>query len=565
MKHSPEYQAIDPHVEPLFKLHKLSESEIMNKKIPPMRLVSSARDGPLYRMEKWISPYLTSLSQEYLQDEYLRDTPHLTDNLPSVSEILQNDSQDTDYNLFTLDVVQLYPSINPELCKLAIKTAMESSLCLDTNLKTAISAMLDLILSHSYIKYGNKDYRIKDGIPTGGCTSRQEADIFMHWLLFTHVAPNVDYWNELIVLWKRFIDDILGIWRGSESQFRQFLLDLNRLTSPFGIVFDGAQFGKSVTFLDVNVYLNEYNNLQFKLHIKPTDARRYLKTSSFHDPAIFKSVPLSQLLRVMNRNSTDESRNHDITRLKEDLGKSGYTKNQLSIAETKAKHKFENSNTDQHIDTDKPIILSTLYFKNTDKLRDLLHNLSDDIIIVTGDDNVKPILANKRGNNVGDKITRNKDLCSSSAITPRTRPQNQKCNARNCKSCQLISDTFAPVITSSYSHAVPETLNCKSRNVIYIAQCRLCTNSQGSNTGQTQQPLHKRINNHRSDFYNQPHKSALAYHSTQQHGGTLQLENYRFAILQQTRPTNLNRLENLYMAKFRCRTLGLNRSNILAV
>ena len=265
----------------------------------------------------------------------------------------------------------------------------------------------------------------------------------------------------------------------------------------------------------------------------------------------------------MNRNSTDETRINDVRQLKEDMKKSGYNTKQLSIAETKAKHKFENNTPVQQTNTNTPLILTTLYFKNSYKLRKLLHNLSEDLKIVTGDENIKPILANKRGRNLGDQVTRNKDFIDV-AFTTRTRPYNQKWKTRGCKTCSLLSDTFIPVKTNSYTHVVPENLTCKSKNVIYFAQCKLCRNSQGSYTGQTQQPLHKRINNHRWDFINQPSKSALAYHSTEQHGGTLNLNDFMFSILHQSQPTNLNRLENLYMEKFRCRTLGLNRCNIVA-
>ena len=113
MKHSPKYQSVDPHVEPLFKLHKLSRFDIDNKVIPPFRLVSSAHNGPLYRMEKWLSPYLSSLSQSYLGDEYLQDTPHLTSSLPVLNGKLMTFCETSNFNLSTLDVVQLYPSIDP--------------------------------------------------------------------------------------------------------------------------------------------------------------------------------------------------------------------------------------------------------------------------------------------------------------------------------------------------------------------------------------------------------------------------------------------------------------------
>ena len=64
-KLAPEYQPESPYAYPLFKIHKLSSSEIEDKKIPPSRLVHASKFGPLYRMEKWCSPYLTIISREF--------------------------------------------------------------------------------------------------------------------------------------------------------------------------------------------------------------------------------------------------------------------------------------------------------------------------------------------------------------------------------------------------------------------------------------------------------------------------------------------------------------------
>ena len=61
-KLAPEYQPESPYAYPLFKIHKLSEAEIQQKKVPPSRLVHASKFGPLYRMEKWASPYLTTIS-----------------------------------------------------------------------------------------------------------------------------------------------------------------------------------------------------------------------------------------------------------------------------------------------------------------------------------------------------------------------------------------------------------------------------------------------------------------------------------------------------------------------
>lgn len=158
---------------------------------------------------------------------------------------------------------------------------------------------------------------------------------------------------------------------------------LNRLTGPFGIRFDGAQFGKELSFLDVKIYLDENNSLQYRLHIKQIDSRRYLNTNSFHDPAVFKSVPLSQLVRVMNINSLEVTRHQDVTRLISDLRGSGYTDSQLTAATMKAQQRFDNADPRTTVEICEPILLTSMYFKESYKLKHLLHQLSEDIKIIT--------------------------------------------------------------------------------------------------------------------------------------------------------------------------------------
>ena len=83
--------------------------------------------------------------------------------------------------------------------------------------------------------------------------------------------------NELR-FWSRFIDDGIGIWRGSKRAFDAFIKKLNREANKFGINFplNEVQFGKMVNFLDVTLYIDIHNKIQFKSYTKPTDAKRYL-------------------------------------------------------------------------------------------------------------------------------------------------------------------------------------------------------------------------------------------------------------------------------------------------
>ena len=102
MKHSPEYRPETPYIYPLFKVHKLNQEQLNNKVTPPNRMVNAAKYGPLYRMEKWTSPYLTSASQIYCKNEYIQDTPHLTQLINDFNET--NIQPNQELNLFTIDV-----------------------------------------------------------------------------------------------------------------------------------------------------------------------------------------------------------------------------------------------------------------------------------------------------------------------------------------------------------------------------------------------------------------------------------------------------------------------------
>ena len=198
--------------------------------------------------------------------------------------------------LFTLDVVALYPSISVEMALGAMEDAFSLDSHWDSGTKDVVAVFSEFILKQSFIVFEQEVYIGKRGIPTGNCISRQIADISMHWLLFRQLKiTDWAVWT-LISLWKRFIDDVLGRWRGTERQFNMFVTELNRLAAPFGIQFADAQIGTRVNFLDVSLYLDSEGQIQYSLFRKKTDARQYLNTASFHPPQVFDYVAFSQML-----------------------------------------------------------------------------------------------------------------------------------------------------------------------------------------------------------------------------------------------------------------------------
>ena len=123
--------------------------------------------------------------------------------------------------------------------------------------------------------------------------------------------------------------------------------------------------------------------------------------------------------------------------------------------------------------------------------------------------------------------------------------------------------------------------NCKTRNIIYGATCKICVKNY---VGKSTQLCHKRINGHRhfqkkysqnqnivNDASNliEKDKYSLATHLHKEHGiiGYTSLDdNYTFTILEKCTPKSLDVKEHLWIQKLRTITPhGINLYNPLSL
>ena len=563
LKHNPEFRPSDPTMYPLFKVHKLNEQQIADKMVPPARFVNNTKFGPLYRIEKWMSPYLSTVSQSYCADEYIRDTDDFISQIEEWNmTTLATPRRDREkFHLFTLDVKALYPSIRPDLAQLALADALEQDNSLSEKMKKALVEMTKLLFDNSYITCKGKCYKLTEGIPTGGCNSRQNADSFLHWLL-EYVKGDVSNWRFIKQL-KRFIDDIFGIWKGTERQFFSFVEDLNTQTRLFGIEFGDFDVGDSVHFLDVTVYIDEDGLLQYKLYRKPTDSRHYLQFGSFHPSHVFDSVAYSQMLRVTKRNSVEEQARQDVQELKTDLGKCGYKEEILMKLEEKLERRINEDNRSEAEETTTVITAVVDYFTEINSLKSLLKGLEPDISRLL-EEPTRVLVASRKGPAIRSNVVKNKLLC---AHTPENR-ETQRCNGRNCKSCPQMQDEQKLLVVNGVELKPSRKLTCKSNNVIYVAQCSLCEGKpiDSAYVGQTQQRFHLRANGHRSCFVaDDPEtieKSALALHASEKHPDNFTMKIFNFVLLDSVQGSELNRREARAINELRTNVMGLNRMKV---
>ena len=518
-------------------------------------MVHASKFGPLYRMEKWCSPYLTTISRTFCAEEFILDTGHLIKNMESTNE--EGSMENGNINLFTLDVEKLYPSIQPEVAIQAIQETLSADKTTDKKTKKAIEQFIKLSFEHSYVTYQNECFKSEIGIPTGGSLSRQIADIFLHWILFVKMRPKINS-IQFIKFWNRFIDDCLGAWRGTKRSFNNFVTQLNSETTQYGIKFPAneVQFGKSVHFLDLCVYLEEDNSIQYRGYTKPTDAKRYLNPKSFHPAAVFNSIPFSQLLRVWRNNSKDETRNAELVQCIKQFENSGYNPDRLNELNNKVRTKVttpteENENPEESEETE-TLVFPMHYFHGVTEFKKLVRSLNVEFNQLIGDTRI--MFAMKKGSSLGNLVVRNKQL----SIT-QTEGESQRCNGRGCLQCPLTNMKSKVVVNGIVVH-IPRHLNCRSRNVIYMWICKLC-GERDVYFGRTIQKCQVRTSGHRNCFNGDEgkwEKSALSMHAWDMHQSQFSLENFTISVVKKVSPQQLRREEYKFIEKYRTIPLGLN-------
>ena len=187
---------------------------------------------------------------------------------------------------------------------------------------------------------------------------------------------------QAISFWKRFIDNCIGIWRGTKREFDNFVRLLNREMKKFGIEFpvNEIQFGRSVQMLDLFVYLEENNIIHYKGYSKPNDSTRYLNPNSFHPRSVFNAIPFSQVLRTLRNNSKPETMSSELELCLEHFVSSGYKKERIQDLKQSVLNKTaENRNNDEEA-----IVFPIHHFESLDELKELVCSMDNEICSLIG-------------------------------------------------------------------------------------------------------------------------------------------------------------------------------------
>ena len=433
---------------------------------------------------------------------------------------------------------ELYNNMSKGLGTGACKEYLESRISQEDGNESFVSSTsllsaLDLCLESNIFTFDEKIYRQVNGVGTGVKLAPTYACLGLgkyEEQMFRADQPLL----ERILVWKRFIDDVLMLFKGNEEQCQELVNWLNSLM-PGVIKFKYDFSPQKIEFLDLEILIKN-GRLHTNLFIKPTNKQLYLDFNSNHPNHCKIGIPYSQALRVVERCSTPINEEEHLVNLKEKLIDRNYPPNLVDKQFIRAK---KNNRRDR-------IFQQRKRNKQDNKVRLILtHNSTNPPIHMWVRQCKKLLERNDQAKELGSQIQigykQPKNLLR---MVGGYKTQNggnptphdagcSKCN--HCKvSCPLMNETkiFKSTNTGK-TYKIRQKLDCDSDWVIYLSTCNKC---RGQYVGKSKTKFKVRHSNHKQEI--RKDVGGLGHHYGSR--GNCEYKDMRVTLIEQVRVKTLD-------------------------
>ena len=263
-----------------------------------------------------ISAFLDNLIKPLAMrtNSYIKDTSHIL-------HLLSNLHVPSNSFLVTIDVKSLYTCIPQDEGTQACIEAIQRAHITDIPL-TVLKSLFQIVLQCNIIRFNDKIFTQITGTAMGTIMAPNYAILFMDKLETAFLESQ----SIKPLIWKRYIDDILMIWTGTETQLALFLDNLNSFHQNIKFTYEISQ--TNIIFLDLEIYKGPHfqsdNTLSTKTHFKATNTFQYLHFSSCHPRNTFKGIVKGEAIRFLRANTEEKNFTIHIKDLKRHLSYRGY-------------------------------------------------------------------------------------------------------------------------------------------------------------------------------------------------------------------------------------------------
>lgn len=473
------------------KIHKARSKWPQPNRMPEGRPIVSDCSSESYRVSQFIDSFIRPIS--VLHPSYLKDTYDF------ISKV-RHRRLPKNAILVTGDVVALYTNMTFDRTLATTRAALHKHPCRHRP-DDHLLRLLELTMTNNDFQFDGEYYLQTCGMAMGKTYAPSLADIYME-----DFDERAHHYHIVPELYYRFLDDIFFFWTSNVDELRKFETYLNSLIDGIKVTLNWSE--QSVDFLDTTVYRHvdtdaDTDVIYTRVFFKETDTHQLLHRASFHPRHTARGVLKSQILRFKRLSTTKTDYNATCSILFQALAQRGYSrslmrkmKRDIWLNDFDSCHQAVNKRRRQ------PILPIVVPFN--DLGTELAHHWRRAISANESFAQLKLVTAYTAGHNLRRKLVHSSlspTLSSSFHTQPSSYPPSASsgtslCPHTKCRACNYI--TYSQSIHSSTngkSFRVRGTINCKSRNIVYVITCKKCRQQY---VGETSRTLADRINDHLS-------------------------------------------------------------------
>lgn len=268
----------------MYKIHK----ELEDDGRWPTRPVCSDVTSLPHGLGKWVTEKLHPIQQA--QDSYFKDSFEL-------KKLLDETELPPNALLFTSDAKSMYTNIKTTPALETIGAFLRNERhSLDTLEVSALTEALHLVFHNNMFKLGDTFWLQTSGTAMGTPPAPPWATIFYA----LHERNMVPRWQKHVLLYKRFIDDVIGVWlvdpdpQRNEQLWTEFCADMNNW---YGLEWKCTTPSNTVNFMDLTISIVD-GRFETTLYEKEMNLYLYIPPHSSHPRGVFTGLVFGQVLRI---------------------------------------------------------------------------------------------------------------------------------------------------------------------------------------------------------------------------------------------------------------------------
>ncbi|XP_040196440.1 uncharacterized protein LOC120929221 [Rana temporaria] len=418
---------------------------------------------------------------------YLKDTLELL-------KIVEGMSVPPGSILAAIDVEALYSSIPHTKGIQVISQFLREQDHNNWKLCNFVTALLEHILTNNVFVFNGSTYLQVQGVAMGTSCAPSYATLYLGgWERAIFSDDSAAIYLRHILLWRRYIDDVLVVWTGGADLLAKFMeyLSINNYNLKFTIQSDT----KSIPFLDLKISVNDDGTLSTNLYRKETAGNTILHYSSSHPRSLVRSIPYSQYLRLRRNCAKEEDFEKEASALYSRLLLRGYSKKVLKQAYAKSKINtrdtllFKKKEKESNPTTK----LITTFSSDQNIFRQLInhnwHFLAEDPII-SKYISQRPEIVYRRCRSIKDGLTHSHLVPDAPTLQEPEIPGTYKCG--HCDVCPWIEEGDGCPLPRGGFLKSKKHANCSTIGIVYLAKCRC----GAFYIGKTKRAFSRRIKDH---------------------------------------------------------------------